>query len=256
MKAIRRIVLLSVVIYQVYGCASTPTPPRPQLQVPSGPISVAGSGGAGFKHDVYHIVGPSETLWRISKSYDVDIDTLMAVNNIADPTLIKSGQRLLIPDTYGARPMIPLYPNRRWTHIVIHHTATEVGNAFSIDKLHHNRGFWNGLGYHFLIDNGTEGKVDGQIEVGPRWIKQMVGAHANADGMNEKGIGISLVGNFSETYVTEAEMDSLVFLVKTLKEYYRIPLSNIIRHKDVRGKHTECPGNHFPWAEFKRRISS
>ena len=233
------------------GCASKP--PQPSMYMQSQmPVTVYGSmGSRGLPHDVWHVVGPSETLWRVSKTYGIDMKTIMAANHIANPQQIKKGQRLLIPRTQGAKPLIPLYPNRRWTHIVIHHTATESGNAFAIDELHQKRGFWNGLGYHFLIDNGTGGTEDGQIEVGPRWIKQMVGAHANANGMNEHGIGISLVGNFSETYVSEKELQSLVFLVKTLQNYYKIPDSNVIRHRDVPSKHTECPGNHFPWARFK-----
>ena len=111
------------------------------------------------------------------------------------------------------------------------------------------------MGYHFLIDNGTATKSDGQIEVGPRWIKQEVGAHANANGMNEHGIGIAIVGNYSETYLNETELESLVYLVTTLQRYYHIPDRNVIGHRDVPGKNTECPGKNFPWAEFKRRLA-
>ncbi len=231
------------------GCATGPRPSQPMVAT-----SVVGNTAFSAPQNIYHIVGPSETLWRISKTYGVDMQTLLAANHLSDPTKIKNGQQLLIPNTRGPKPMIPLYPTTRWTYIVIHHTATHEGDAFSIDQLHHRRGFWNGLGYHFLLDNGTEGKVDGQIQVGPRWIKQMDGAHANADGMNQKGIGIALVGNFSEKRVSEAELESLVFLVKTLKNYYHIPDKNIIGHRDVPGKITECPGKNFPWDEFKRRI--
>lgn len=229
-----------------YGCSSTPAV--------RGPVSVSGTVPRGVPHDVYHVVGPSETLWRISKTYGVEMNSILAANNISDPSLLKNGQRLLIPGTTGPRPMIPLFPAKRWTHIVIHHTATHDGDAYSIDQLHHKRGFWNGMGYHFLVNNGTKGKMDGQIQVGPRWIKQMDGAHCNTAGMNEKGIGISVVGNYSERRLTQAEFESMVFLVRTLKDYYRIPNSNIVRHSDVPGKNTECPGNYFPWAEFKRRV--
>ncbi len=233
------------------GCASQP---RSIQSMGMAPVSVYGQGAGQIPHDVYHVVGPQETLWRISKTYGVNMQAIMKANNLNDPKKINNGQQLLIPNTSGAKPVVPLYPTKRWTHIVIHHTATHDGDAFTIDKLHHNRGFWNGLGYHFLINNGTNGKEDGQIQVGPRWIKQMDGAHANADGMNEKGIGIVLVGNYSERQVTAKELDSLVFLVKILRDYYNIPESHIIRHCDVPGKHTECPGLNFPWSEFKRRV--
>lgn len=251
MKYLKLIGLSIGVTLLAVGCSTRPSGPS----MSTIPISVSGVSPLGIPHDVYHIVGPSETLWRIAKTYNVDINSIMAANKLSDPTKIKNGQRLLIPRTQGPRPMIPLFPTRRWTHIVIHHTATHDGDAFSIDRIHHNRGFWNGMGYHFLINNGTMGKVDGQIQVGPRWIKQMDGAHCNANGMNEKGIGIAIVGNYSQTHLTERELESLVFLVKTLKDYYGIPSQNIIRHTDVPGKNTECPGTHFPWAEFKRRLN-
>ena len=203
---------------------------------------------------VYHEVGPMETLWRIAKAYDVDIQSIMAANNITNPNQISIGQKLKIPETKGIRPVIPLYHSRPWSYIIIHHTATDIGNAIFIDKVHHNRGFWDGLGYHFLIDNGTLGKLDGQIEVSPRWVKQKDGAHCNAAGMNQRGIGIALVGNFSEERVSKKELDTLVFLTKVLMKHYQIPLSHVMRHGDVPGKNTECPGTHFPWAEFKNRL--
>ncbi len=205
-------------------------------------------------HDVYHEVGPSETLWRISTVYGVDMATIMRVNNIRDPKRIKSGQKLLIPNTQGPRANIPLYPTTRWTHIVIHHTATDQGSAYSINELHHKRGWENGMGYHFLIDNGTRGKTVGQIEVGPRWIKQMQGAHVKVSDWNQKSIGIALVGNYSEEPVPARMMDSLVFLVAVLKNFYQIPDQNIVGHGGVPGAKTECPGTKFPWQEFKRRL--
>ena len=235
------------------GCSHVPGVGRGSMR--PGVVTAAGTAMYQPPHNIVHVVGPSETLWRISKTYGVDMNTLLKVNQLSDPTKIKNGQKLLIPQTTGSRPVIPLYPTNRWTYIVIHHTATHEGDAFMIDKLHHKRGFWNGLGYHFLINNGTNGKEDGQIQVGPRWIKQMDGAHANADGMNQKGIGVVVVGNFSENHVTTEELGSLVLLVKTLQKYYGIPGQNVIRHSDVPGKNTECPGLNFPWAEFKRRLS-
>lgn len=246
---IRNVIYYLGLMFFAAGCAHQ----RPMMLR----VDHSGLMNTGFQspQSLVHVVGPSETLWRVSKIYNVDIQTLLKVNHLDDPTKIQKGQKLLIPHTMGPRPVIPLYPGRRWTYIVIHHTATHEGDAYSIDNLHHKRGFWHGLGYHFLINNGTNGKTDGQIEVGPRWIKQMDGAHANADGMNEKGIGIALVGNYSETNVSEPELASSVFLVKTLQKYYRIPDDRVIRHSDVRGKHTECPGTRFPWQKLKHRLA-
>ncbi len=244
---------IGLILY-LAGCAHPPKPPSAAPGSFFASVGTPASPAFATPQTIVHIVGPSETLWRISKTYNVDMNTLMRVNRLTDPKKISNGQKLIIPNTLGPRAVIPLYPSRRWRYIVIHHTVTEAGNAFSIDKIHHHRGFWNGLGYHFLIDNGTSTKMEGQIEVGPRWIKQQVGAHANAAGMNEMGIGISLVGNYSEQPVPLRMLDSLVYLTKVLQQYYRIPSDHVIRHDDVPGKSTECPGVRFPWREFKQRI--
>ena len=178
----------------------------------------------------------------------------MAVNHITNPNRVNVGQRLKIPNTRGIRPVVPLYTTRKWNYIVIHHTATEVGNAISINRSHHERGFWDGLGYHFLIDNGSLGKLDGQIEISPRWVKQQDGAHCNAAGMNQNGIGIALVGNFSQAQVSSNQLNSLVFLVNILMRHYKIPIENVLRHGSVPGKQTECPGRFFPWDRFMQHL--
>jgi len=265
-KALRRLSVNSVWLFLfvlgiagfLSGCASTPSRPVPVYQMPStsrtpSAITTLLPAPAGAMRDIYHEVGPSETLWRISTIYSVDMATIMRVNNLRSPAL-KNGMKLLIPNTRGPRPNIPLYPTTRWTHIVIHHTVTDQGSAYMINGLHKDRGFENGMGYHFLIDNGTRGKGLGQIEVGPRWIKQMQGAHTKVGDYNQKGIGIAVVGNYSETGLPDKMMDSLVFLVTTLKMFYHIPDQNIIGHRDAPGAATECPGKFFPWNEFKRRI--
>jgi N-acetylmuramoyl-L-alanine amidase len=74
--------------------------------------------------------------------------------------------------------------------------------------------------------------------------------------MNVQGIGVSLVGNFSEKQVPKEQLEALVFLVNTLRKHYGIPVDRIIRHGDVPGKNTECPGLHFPWGHFKQRLLS
>ncbi len=206
-----------------------------------------------FRQDVFHAVAPAETLWCISRMYDVKIEDIVQANNLKDSTELEMGQRLLIPKAAPIRPVIPLYKTRKWKYIIIHHSATDEGDSLFLFKLHLKRGFL-GLGYDFVIDNGTLGKGDGQIEVSPRWIKQQDGAHCKAADMNFKGIGICLVGNFSKEKVSQKQMGSLVYLIKILRVYYNIPYRNIMGHGQVPGAKTECPGKRFPWKEFKDRL--
>ncbi|MCE5244392.1 MAG: N-acetylmuramoyl-L-alanine amidase [Syntrophobacteraceae bacterium] len=200
---------------------------------------------------ITHEVGPLETIWRIARMYEVSEESIYAANNLKPGTAISVGQKLVIPNAKALRHVIALYPNTRWQYIIVHHTATDIGKASIIDRSHADRGFWQGLGYHFLIDNGTLGKGDGQIEVAPRWIKQQNGAHCKAGGMNEKAIGIALVGNFNEELPTASQIQSLVYLLKTLSRYYHVPGQNILGHRDVPGAATDCPGRRFPWSSLR-----
>jgi len=204
---------------------------------------------------ITHEVAPLETIWRLSRMYDVSEESIYLANNLKPGETIHIGQKLLIPHARPLRHVISLYPNERWQYIILHHTASDIGKALLINNYHHDRGFWNGLGYHFVIGNGTLGKLDGQIEVSPRWIKQLQGAHCKAGGMNEKSIGIALVGNFNEDLPTQAQLDSLSYLLKLLTDYYRIPPSRVMGHGDVQGARTDCPGTRFPWPVIRQCLA-
>jgi hypothetical protein len=144
---------------------------------------------------------------------------------------------------------------RRWRYIVIHHMAAPRGSAAVIDRMHKKRG-WNGLGYHFVIGNGSL-TGNGQVEVGYRWKSQEKGAHARArtgddNRWNLHGIGICLIGDFTKTAPSARQIDTLESLVRALRAEYGISVDNIVPHRFVRP--TECPGPKFPWQEFLARV--
>jgi hypothetical protein len=155
----------------------------------------------------------------------------------------------------GSNPWRPTVPARDWKHIVIHHTATGSGSVESINAAHlknkdRNGNPWLGIGYHFVIGNG-DGMPDGAIEPTFRWRTQIQGAHAGSTNKdyNERGIGICLVGNFEKSPPTAAQRRSVKLLVATLKSEYKIPMTSVVGHKDIRASSTECPGKFFPMAE-------
>jgi len=47
---------------------------------------------------VYHKVKENVTLWRIAQTYNTDVQELAEINNITDPTLIKTGSIIFIPN--------------------------------------------------------------------------------------------------------------------------------------------------------------
>ncbi len=143
-----------------------------------------------------------------------------------------------------------------WEYVVLHHSATNEGNANNFDRYHREEKKWShGLAYHFVIGNGN-GSGNGEIEVGGRWKKQIHGAHtANMD-LNRISIGICLVGNFEEdNEPTDNQFKSLISLVTYFSKRYNIPKSRIVRHSQVRQKGTACPGKNFPYRQLIDNIS-
>lgn len=206
-----------------------------------------------LRQDVVHMVMPGETLFRLSKMYDVEIDDIMARNQLSTTDALKMGQKVLIPRASPLNDVIPLFPSKKWKYIILHHSATEEDDAFSLYALHQRSG-WDSTGYDFLIDNGTKGTVAGHVDATPRWIAQKDGAHCKASGMNTKAIGVCLIGNFSLEDVPEAQLKALVRLVRYLMEYYDIPIENIMGHGQVPEANTECPGKLFPWKRFREML--
>ncbi len=147
------------------------------------------------------------------------------------------------PVSFGPRDAWAVAQPRGWHYIVIHHSATEDGNADEFDLAHRQRG-WDELGYHFVITNGSGGP-DGTVQVGSRWPGQKWGAHCGNtpnNEYNEYGIGICLVGNFSRRRPTRTQLASLERLVSHLAERFDIPPENVIGHHDAPNARTACPG--------------
>jgi len=151
----------------------------------------------------------------------------------------------------------PSSVEKKWTAIVIHHSATKNGDAAIFDKWHRENNGWEGVGYDFVIGNGSNSS-NGQVEVTYRWQKQVTGAHCKTPGnwANKDGIGICLVGDFDKTQPTNAQMQSLVKLVQFLQKRYGIPKSKIYGHGTTPGAETktDCPGRNFPMSWLKAQL--
>jgi murein DD-endopeptidase MepM/ murein hydrolase activator NlpD len=82
-KNILWILFLSL-IFLIDGCAKHRVP----VETPSPPPERKG---------VYHVVEKHQTLYRICKTYQVDIREVTSLNKIADPSRIQTGQQIFIP---------------------------------------------------------------------------------------------------------------------------------------------------------------
>ena len=153
----------------------------------------------------------------------------------------------------------PQQIEKQWTAIVIHHSATDNGNVGIFDRMHREQNHWDGIGYDFVIGNGSN-SGDGQVEVTFRWREQRAGAHCGGtpdNWANEDGIGICLVGNFNHTSPTARQMQSLAKLVRFLQRRYGISSHRIYGHNTTPGARvTACPGTRFPMSRFKYLLGS
>ncbi|HZK53921.1 MAG TPA: peptidoglycan recognition family protein [Desulfosporosinus sp.] len=143
-----------------------------------------------------------------------------------------------------------------WQKIVIHHTAspTQVrcaGTVVPVDvamirNWHKTKG-WSDIGYHFIIT------PDGRCEEGRPLNRP--GAHCKVSNRNSIGIGVCLVGNFSETEVPHAQLVGLVNKVVKLMGAFVLGIDDVELHKDIPGAATECPGRYFPKKSFMKGLA-
>jgi len=76
-------VLFFSAIFLAQGCA------RHRVTIETKPPQV--------RSGVYHVVEKHQTLYRICKTYGVDIKEVASINGIMDPSRIQAGQRVFIP---------------------------------------------------------------------------------------------------------------------------------------------------------------
>lgn len=236
------------------GCAAPP-----KRTVGPGAFAPPPVSGPAQSVGFYHTVERGQTLYRIAKTYNVDWKELASLNRV-HPSKLEVGQKLFIPYRTAPETFHPALPgpmghddvrrlvgarrsNSVWRTITVHHSGTKKGNAQLFGR-DHTRRRMGGLFYHFVIGNGTD-SPDGALEVGFRWRRQIKANRPN-------DIQICLVGDFNKQYVSEAQFSTLVTLMKILREDYGVPIGSVRKHEDIKGKHTACPGKHFP---FERLIS-
>jgi hypothetical protein len=148
---------------------------------------------------------------------------------------------------------------REIKYIVLHHSATDYqANASDIGGKLIGRTIcdraqekWKKefpayiCDYHFIIGHTGEVFKAQPIEQSS-W-------HCTNYQANLVSIGICFLGNFEHIEMPTEQFNTGVQLIKTLMQQYNIPLTNILRHRDVVSdithttNSTECPGKNFPY---------
>lgn len=173
-----------------------------------------------------------------------------------------SRRRFLLLSSLGVAGVMglgALFPIQRWRYIVIHHSAGQFGDLRFLNEVHRQRQPHDpidSMAYHVVIGNGN-GLALGEVKYGLRWQKGLWGAHVSTRNhrYNFFGIGICLIGNYHEHSMPERQYESLVRLVRSLKEAYGIHSSAVYAHGRLDGERTVCPGRYFPYRRFRLDIA-
>ncbi|WBL25707.1 N-acetylmuramoyl-L-alanine amidase [Zunongwangia sp. HGR-M22] len=142
---------------------------------------------------------------------------------------------------YGEYPVGTTNFNlRRPNFVVIHHTAQDSTiqtlNTFTIPKTQ--------VSSHYLI--GDDGEVFHMLNNYYRAWHGGIGQWGHTTDLNSSSIGIELDNNGKEPF-SEAQISSLLEVLKQLKEDYKIPAENFIGHLDIAPGRKVDPSADFPW---------
>ena len=152
-----------------------------------------------------------------------------------------------------------------WLQIVIHDSGLHFEDTESIDRRHRADGL-SGIGYHFVIGNGTGHDADGAIIATRRWANQRAGAHVAAtldggeaaldaaDAHNRVSIGICLVGAGDGRAFTAGQLRALQSLVGRLQSQFDIADDQVMLHREI--SDVASPGRFFPAAEFEQFLAA
>lgn len=141
----------------------------------------------------------------------------------------------------------------RWRYIVIHHTASDIGNMEYYRKLHVEKRGWPDIAYHFLINNGSFNTGVGQVEVSSLWTTRDINYSTKVSYINYFGIAVAMVGNFENHPPARLQKEALILHVTRLAREYDIPPEKIIGHREI--WKTACPGKHLRLEEIRAAVA-
>ncbi len=90
MRSLKRLFVVIACVLLINGCATAPAPVVPPI--------------TGGTQGVYHKVEKGETLWKVSRMYNIDLEDLTRANRISDVSNVEVGQLLFIPSRHKLIP--------------------------------------------------------------------------------------------------------------------------------------------------------
>ena len=129
---------------------------------------------------------------------------------------------------------------RRPNIVIIHHTEQD-STGQTLDTFTRPA---TQVSAHYVI--GKDGKVYHMLHDYMRAWHAGTGKWGNDTDLNSSSIGIELDNNGVEPFA-EAQINSLLQVLASLKETYKIPAANFIGHSDIAPVRKVDPSAYFPW---------
>lgn len=181
------------------------------------------------------ITGPHFTTDSI---YTTKTDSLLSIVKQQHPALLFDSTGVAaIPSEWVGSVNFGI---RKANYVIIHFTAQDsVAQTLKTFTLKSTE-----VSAHYVI--GKDGKVFHLVNDYLRSNHAGLGKWGSVTDMNSISLGIEIDNNGSEPF-TNAQINSLLFLLAQLKKAYNIPTPNFIGHQDFAPKRKPDPGPLFPW---------
>lgn len=138
------------------------------------------------------------------------------------------------------------YDVRKPSFVMIHHTSqANLAQTIRTFQLPHTK-----VSSHYVI--GRDGRVVQMLNDYLRGWHAGRGKWGSITDMNSVSIGIELDNNGKEPF-PDAQINSLLILLDTLKTKYSIPQKNFIGHADFAPGRKDDPNVFFPWQLLAER---
>jgi N-acetylmuramoyl-L-alanine amidase len=134
------------------------------------------------------------------------------------------------------------FDERRPVVIVLHYTEQDSVEQ-SLDTLR-TRNSGGRVSAHYLV--GKDGKVYQLVKDSQRAWHAGAGRWGGITDVNNASIGIE-IDNDGKTAYPDAQIESLIVLLRDLSERLRIPPAQVIGHSDLAPSRKIDPGPLFPW---------
>lgn len=156
---------------------------------------------------------------------------------------IKNREPRIVDSTFVSFLPTVNYNLRKPNLVIIHHTAqdslAQTVKTFRLQKTQ--------VSAHYII--GDDGTVVQMLNDYLRAWHAGSGKWGKNTDVNSASIGIELDNNGKE-FFSDAQINSLLKLLKNLKKDYNIPAANFIGHSDIAPTRKNDPSELFPWKKL------